>query len=545
MAAQLFHAAQFGIDCVIWTDHDWRMAHADFRTQVSFDSLSGEKQFGKPWTWEPSTSGSPTTTAGGIVTSPVSPHDPSRIAGALRVAVGAGASAASYGYIANARPSRRNYLGNTSGMTMAVDVFPIASTAGGYVEMLLQISRQPAFGKRKEGNFLLSYRIGPDQPGGRSVSDKLGMVSVAAPAGTWTTITIDPTADIAALWPDVDPRDNALYQMWLRATAPAGGSAEGVFDNLRLTWADPASAVTLQEDLVAQYAPRYPSVLQLQSLEYSMYENIHVNGFVSRTYPTFASDLKQQMAPAGYYEGIVSSLHSQGALASYNHPYGTTSGNLKSPAGQAADRQQTAAKLLANGCLGCDILEVGYDDRGGVGLAEHLNLWDTLSRNDLRVVGTGVSDNHIGTAASWSTSKNRWNSFIWATGKTETELLAGVAAGRVYGGQFNGFTGSLDLLVDGGIAMGSTAPVSAGNHVVTVLATNVPSGGTVQVIQGPIDSAGPTSPGTATIATLPATALATGSADVPFVNPGRSFVRVNVVDSRGTIVGFSNPVWMR
>ncbi len=50
---------------------------------------------------------------------------------------------------------------------------------------------------------------------------------MTADGATWTTVTITPSDDIAALWPDLDYRDFALWELYLNA-ASTGGHVAGV-----------------------------------------------------------------------------------------------------------------------------------------------------------------------------------------------------------------------------------------------------------------------------------------------------------------------------
>jgi hypothetical protein len=47
MEAQLSEAEANNVNVLWWTEHDWRMAATCYRTQVSFDSLTDELQFGR------------------------------------------------------------------------------------------------------------------------------------------------------------------------------------------------------------------------------------------------------------------------------------------------------------------------------------------------------------------------------------------------------------------------------------------------------------------------------------------------------------------
>ena len=95
--------------------------------------------------------------------------------------------------------------------------------------------------------------------------------------------------------------------------------------------------------------------------------------------------------------------------------------------------------------------------------------------------------------------------------------------------------------------MGSASLSQASSRRLTVYATGVPSGGTVQVVQGAVDYAGTRDPvpTSKVIASFPASQLPGGQAVSLTVDTSReSFVRTVATDRDGTIVGASNPAWL-
>ena len=285
MESQLAEAAANSVDVLWWTEHDWRMAYTCYRTQVSFDSLAGELQFGAPWRWTPTTSGTPSATGGGIVSTPVSPGDPSPI-GALEVSLQQlTASDAAHGYWADTSPSRNNQCGNINGLGFAIDVYPGAVQGGGFLEVLVGLSRHPSTVANLDGTYSISYRFGPtgattiggQAPGSYVTTGRVGIVTQSLPADTYTSVTLDLAADAASLWPRLDGRDNALVQLYLRAGSIGPGSALGYFDNLRLAWPSVNAAQATQAALMAEYAPRFPTVQQFATQEISYHDARHFN----------------------------------------------------------------------------------------------------------------------------------------------------------------------------------------------------------------------------------------------------------------------------
>jgi hypothetical protein len=110
----------------------------------------------------------------------------------------------------------------------------------------------------------------------------------------------------------------------------------------------------------------------------------------------------------------------------------------------------------------------------------------------------------------------------------------------------SGYKGQLDLLVDDVVPMGSASVSGAAQRSVKIVATGVPAGGALRVVRGTVDYAGtadPT-PSTQIVATYPASELTGGSVTVSVDTSVSRFVRTEVVNSAGTVVGVSNPVWL-
>jgi len=68
----------------------------------------------------------------------------------------------------------------------------------------------------------------------------------------------------------------------------------------------------------------------------------------------------------------------------------------------------------------------------------------------------------------------------------------------------------------------------------------------VQVLQGPVDYAGTNdlTAGTSVVATVPAADLSGYQASVSIGTSTSSFVRTQVLDPNGAVIGISNPVWL-
>ena len=209
---------------------------------------------------------------------------------------------------------------------------------------------------------------------------------------------------------------------------------------------------------------------------------------------------------------------------------------------------RTAAALLADHVLGCDLLEVGYNLRQGVDLAHHLSLWNIFSRNAVFLTGNGTSDDHFGT--DWYGIGNNWITSAWAASTGTADLVAALAAGQAWCGSLSEFGAgaSLNLAVDGICPMGSASLSSLPRRQLALTATGIPAGGSLVVLQGAVDYAGTAglADNTQVIASYSGTELAAGggAAALAVDTSSESFAVLRVTDASGTTVAASNPVWM-
>ena len=125
-------------------------------------------------------------------------------------------------------------------------------------------------------------------------------------------------------------------------------------------------------------------------------------------------------------------------------------------------------------------------------------------------------------------------------------MLAALAAGRAWCGSLSGYRGSLDMLVDGSCTMGSVSVSGFTSRKLVANAADVPAGGSLQVFQGTIDFAGTTAlaANTKVIGTYSAADLAGGAVTQQVDTSQASFVRTQVRNASGAMIGLSNPVWL-
>jgi hypothetical protein len=558
MDSQLYQATKNAVDVLWWTDHDARMEGLQYCQAVNFTNLTGRRGAGellqgKAWHWQRRTSGPLAHSSGGeLVASPVSPNDPAR-QGSLRLtAQSTSGQPASFGYYANSQPAGWNYRDNLTGQSLRLDVLLTPGWREGYLELLIHTSYHTATGGRPAGNYSLSYRFVPAGVAPRRATQgNTGVITIPvmrSGGGPWYTAVITPADDIAALWPDVDHRDFALWELTLSAVS-TGQEVGGYFGYLRFDRTKSgATFLAQQRHMGARLAAKYPKVDQRQGLEVS-WRTPHMNWFAeSVTMPDY-----QGIAPGDYSRflehTVVPHVHAIGGLISYNHPFGTSFvGKLRPAAKQHAMLRKVTATMLpaaaSPAALGADLLEVGYRNREGVDLKHHIALWDILSRNGAFLTGLGANDDHWG--QNWHGLHNNWFTSVWAKSTSTRALLRALAAGRAWSASLSAYRGSLDLLADGSAPMGSVSVSSVTSRRLAAYATHIPDGGSLQVLQGDVDYPGHAdiSVKRKVIGKYAAADLARGGVMQRVDTSSSSFVRSQVVDSSGKIVALSNPIWL-
>jgi hypothetical protein len=545
MLAQLVQAAKADVDVLWWTEHDHRMAAYAAPTSVKFDGLAERSPDMAPWTWSPRTQGAAIGIEHDFITNATNPEIGDRTK-ALRLSVQApGAKLCTHTLSGQAE----NLLNRTSlaGLTIKVDIRPTSISALARAAVNIVTSYRPRNGGQPEGIYTLSYRVGGrNLPGvSKVVAGNTALIERSAPLNEWTTLTLNPELDLARLWPGVDGQDASMHEFSISVSAHDHATASVFFAGLRFDRAniDGNEPLAVQAELMQRYAPQFPNVRQIQALEVSL-TTPHLGWYGGRvSIPDHTGMAPLPSKDPAVAAKAVKFIHDRGGLASYCHPFGTSVSAL-SPPEQETLRVARSAELIANRALGCDLLEVGYRLRGGCNLAQHESVWDNCSRNMILLTGIGVSDDHAG--ENWLESRLNFVTWAWAENSTEEALLAALRRGRVYFGDLARFRGALDIRIDGRSAMGTVSVSSAKSRKLSILATGVPEGGSIELVRGTVDLAGPadTDPHTQRVA-LPASELtALGELAVIVDTSAPRFVRFVVKDGDDLEVGFSNPVWL-
>jgi hypothetical protein len=514
-----------------------------YRQAIHCSALS-EAENGSTITWSKTTVGAPTGVTAQISTTVGSPLDPAPTGSMHLAASGPGSTFSTVRMSVQDVHARHNTHASLAGQSISVEVLPESIGPDAYLEIRIRMSDQPAGGGLAAGAYYLCYRVGGPVPAGSvQQQGRAGVVSLAAPRGAWSSITVTPTDDIARIWPWLVPQDNSLAQLSIAAGARRGATASGNVDYIRFSRTTGGSfPLDAQADIARALATSFPDIVQHRGLEVSLYP-AHLNWYGGALslpdYGTAGLSPKDDPTETRHLVGMI---HDAGALASYNHMYGTSFGAALTPSKQEALRTSVTSTLVANRAFGADILEVGYRVRGGVTLDRHLSAWDVCSRNAIFLTGNGVNDSHEG---AWIGSTHNFVTTAWAADRSENSLLGALAAGRCSFSDPDRSSGDIDLTVDGSCPMGSVSTSSLDERQLVIAAAGLRAGDTVVLVRGPVDTPGPTvtDPGT-TRTPISASAFGGGSLSLALDTADASFVRVEVLDAGGLFLAGSNPLWL-
>lgn len=530
LASMQSHAewlSRLGFDLCMFTDHDHRMAAEDpGQVPRPFPSV---EDFAKPiWSY-----------TGRQVGSPASGHFWLTSAG-LRTEVTAGSGPGTEIVLASCDGRGWNYRSILAGSTMSVTVVPSTQAIA---EMWVLSSVRPAMNGRPEGSYGIKYRFAAGDPEGSLTADGTTVtVTIPAIADRVNEFVVDPLADLAKAFPDLGPlvNDHGLYGLWFGVTA-LRGRATATFLRwriIRTTGLD--RAIEVQRDILAELVLRYPGLRLAQGLEFS-YSNTHLNWLAIdgvrgvRPVPGVTVD--------DYLRSCVDVVAAAGGACSYNHMFGPSMGPLLTGTLRREKIAETARHMLSTAAYGSHLLEVGYNVRGGMDLAGHIEVWDIMLAAGIRIFADGATDNHAGTRNSYINTSNRFCTDILAASSDPRIAVPALRAGRVVVALLGAFSGRIDLATDGAL-MGQQATVGGSTTTIAVSFDGLPTGSVLRVLQYAIHGNRAIDTRRAPLKSslwTPAPGPGTRVFSVPSVT---SYVRVEVVRN-GSIVAFSNPIFLR
>lgn len=463
-----FEARDVGADVLWWSDHDFRITSHGMTSSFGFedreqipvgDSLVEQDAIDrKVWIYE---NHGDRKAAGGweIVDDHVEGEH------ALRVHVFGQKAKFEARFVRLGSGNSRMTRPLAAGLRVHLAVKPLAASADAHGVVRVALSEHPDLEAEPVADELLFEQLSLHYViGGPAfepwLEEGVYSVHVAVPSDEWSQIELNLTEDAERGFPAIVGRDNSMSRLIFGVEARARTKFECLFDDLRITADIPGEHMfAAQAETIAEVARGYPSLRQLQGAEIS-YVSKHMNEFSVGTelldYEALAAEVlaSDDATPEQYrtlvIERAITNAHDRGGLISYNHMFGASwLGKSKKDSRKRALRE--VGSLIGQGL---DLLEVGYEARGGHGISEHLWVWDQLAAEGLPIVGTGVSDSHGGVDHRWRDSANNFVSWIYAPSTDKADLIEGMRAGRVFFGDLTLFDGALDLLSDRGFAMG-------------------------------------------------------------------------------------------
>lgn len=520
---QISQALNRGID-VLWpSDHDWRVEAADpeFGTSYAFTTLTG-------WmTWKKQG----VTTANTVDIVSVADGSPFAGRSALRAKVTTARGIASVTTLT----THDRLEGNVRGRRLSGDVL----ITNGALEITVNLSTHAV------GPLSLTYRLGDVAAGLLVRKPQDVLISVPAPIGSWTNFDLVLLDDIRRAWPSIEAEDNSINGLTIGARA-SGSGAEVLLPRIDLPRdVTGATANLMHGEMLTRLGVAFPGLTIGNALEYSANgAAAHLNGFYANGPAPLLPDTYVDANTTRYPRTVAEAVHAAGGVVSLNHPAGTGELTL-TDAQQSTLAISKANKLLRGRLYGVDVVELGYEVRGGLALERYLlHLGAMLWRDGWVFTATGVSDDHVGTDQSWLI--NPVVTRIWGASSSLADQLTGLRQGRAHVTLLPQYAGDLWLDLDG-VGMGSVLldPSTTGSRTLTVSATGLATGFTVDVYQGPVDYPGTTatSGNLQQISSLPATAYAAGAVSLTVGRDVPCYYLAVVRNAAGLIVGFTNPVW--
>jgi len=541
-----FEAAALGVDAIWWSDHDFRITSYEHVRRFRFEDWNARIDSGEPWvsrlarhrqgqkTIEP-TQRIPGSTAE-FVAEPVFEGEKSfRV-----VTTHAGPDFQAYPFELTAdRMIHRRPL--SGGIQLRVAVLAEEGGPDARAFVRLQTSEHAPRGESGLTTYSVRYVLANDatEPWREGTTFH---VPLAYRPGEWNELVLPLTEDLARGFPSLPAGDSALYRILVGVESRAGATAAAAFDDLRIEHGEEGPAMfARQREVIEEVAALYPEVRQFQGVEVS-YASRHMNEFSLEPELLDYEALKGRVAPDAddptlldenafrreVARAAVAGARARGGLVSYNHLFGVALEGAKT----RRTREEQLDVMLRSEAFGADLLEVGYRDRGGADLADHLWVWDEMALAGLRLVGTGVSDSHGGPDERWSGRPNNFVSWIYSGELEQAALLAGLRAGRVFFGDIERFDGRFDLVTDDGRRMGETVRTSRDRVPVFVLLEGAEAGDQLVFVERGEEATRVRLDGTDAVrehvVTIPA--------------EGPTFLRAELYDAQGEAKAFTNPI---
>ncbi|MEL7447831.1 MAG: hypothetical protein AAFN78_01400 [Pseudomonadota bacterium] len=457
MSSTTLAARMENLDVLWWSDHDYGFTHYHTASNFGFEDWSVPQSDGEAWTDTSNEDlgkekGVQLSTDNGVdaYTAEISQQRFRSGAASLRLqATNASGTFANLLYKFTSTTVMHKTHTAAGGTTVDISVFPeqLEADARAVIEITLSFQRETP------ERIVVRYYLDNDPAAEPSVNGAVYRVPLTFKPGAWNDYTLQVVDDIVAGFPDVIAEDNNLNEIKMGVETRNGAEAVAYFDDFAINHnLDTAGRMARHRELLDEIATRWPEVTQLQGVEIGSSD--HMNDL---SLEAVVLDIDAEALQGGFADddGWISNLgafrqylldlyvdgiHERGGLVSLNHAFGAswlgTGGT---------SREAKLSQLIANNVQDADLMEVGYRNRGGHELADHLWLWDQLALNQRYMVGTGVSDFHSWRPGTNANNQNSFVSWVYADNTTKPALIDGLRRGRVFFGDLGLFDGTVDL----------------------------------------------------------------------------------------------------
>jgi hypothetical protein len=528
MSGSITSAEVNRIDVLWWTDHDFQYYPERLMELTGFDFETGTLQSTVP-SW-PSTTVRDVRWVELADTFPLSASEvraSSARSGAFGWHLeGTGADAGDWqqqSFTLSVEP-RLNFKALLAGIDLGFWVRPLVDDAGAELFITIPLSARDAGDDSLPESYraIHFFRSAEDYS---SLSDETNhYVRIPGAVGEWTEVTADLSALAERFSPDLG-LDQHAELLIVTVRAQEGATASFDLDDLR--WGQALVGEALRSEQRAFLDEQPTDVVQLVGAELTLLPEGHLNAFGADV-PFLPYADRDDLSAADAVELV----HASGGLTSFNHIFGVT-GSLVEEAERAVAVDETITALVESAVWGCDLLEVGYRQRGGE-LDDFLAVWDALSAAGVFVTGEGASDAHDD--VGWSIMQNRFVTWVPAGEPSEAELLWNLRRGAAWFGDPVAFEG-------GHVAVSLSAPAlratmgqvvvgAAGPVTLQVTADPLRAGQTLRLLADGLE-----------VARWPVEADGALTVEAEVDPTGGRAARVELLNAAGAGILFTNPIY--
>ena len=316
-----------------------------------------------------------------------------------------------------------------SEVTLDFSIFPIGSASqGGALFLRVPLSAASTHGLwhyRADYNEIV-FVHGEFSP----LDDRYKVyVPLEAPADEWTSFSFDLSAVAEAAFPELGLDQHA--EPLLVQLSPAEGQTNAYFlDDIQWSLQHVGSDLkALQSDYLEGLKSEPTQHIGVELSRIDVFP--HMNAFgadvplISQA-EMFGWDGATQVTWAQDYGGVVSC----------NHMFGMTGAAL-SEEERAEDVEDQIELLTGESAFGCDLIEIGYRERGGL-LEDFLAVWDALSVDGVWITGLGTSDLHD--TLDYTETLNNFVTWVPSASDSESDISWNLVRGMAWFGDPTFFT---------------------------------------------------------------------------------------------------------